>query len=534
MKVFGKMKTKFIREFRGQSLRTQLMLTVGSLVASMSLFSLIFFPSRMSSALTQALTNQARDTVTMLAGGAATLSSAAIAFNDTSTLDPILNALMQQSSIAYISIRRDDGSFLAALPNKTAIPPLVEMPNDTSLGGKAILVSQRMEQGILRADSRIVARTARNTMLTVTIGFNTEELASERTRQTLTIALVSFLVFLVGIASAFAIGTFLLNPIHELIRITRLVAHTGDLNHKIESTAPNDEIGMLGDSFQKMMEKLQIVPMAIHEIGAAVSDLTTVTQDHAVSTQQQAGELAQTTATVQEIVQISSTAAAKAETVIGIAFQADQISKSGQAAVDNSLLCLHEIQTQIDEIIARITDLAEQTHKMGDIINMVKELADQSQLLAINASLEAARAGEFGKCFAIIAQEIRTLADQSIQATIDTRKVLSSIEQAICATIVMTAQGQANMERSISQIRASGNSIVSMSGFIVESSQAAREIADLANQQNSGIAQICTGIEQLNSAMANTTEGMHRAEQAAANLSDLSKRLSQILPNSTN
>ncbi len=215
--------------------------------------------------------------------------------------------------------------------------------------------------------------------------------------------------------------------------------------------------------------------------------------------------------------------------MITVARKAEEFSRAGQTAVENSIRNLQDIRTRIEQIVAKISDLSERTLQVGGIIESVKDLADQSNMLALNASIEAVKAGELGKGFGVVAREIRSLADQSIQATGRIRDVLTEIQDAIRSTASMTEQGRRDMERSMDQIRASGESLREMSAVVAESSQAARQIAASVNQQNVGISQITVAIEGLNVAMEKTSNGIRLAEQAAANLSSLSSRVSGVL-----
>ena len=159
----------------------------------------------------------------------------------------------------------------------------------------------------------------------------------------------------------------------------------------------------------------------------------------------------------------------------------------------------------------------------------MKDIADQSNVLALNASIEAAKAGEFGKGFAVVAREIRSLADQSIQSTGRIREILSEIQAAIRSTVSITEEGKRRMESSMEQIRASGENLREMTAIVKDSSQAARQIAASVNQQNAGITQISSSIVGLNEAMEQTVVGIRSAEGAAENLRAISGRIAGIV-----
>jgi methyl-accepting chemotaxis protein len=303
---------------------------------------------------------------------------------------------------------------------------------------------------------------------------------------------------------------------------------TGSLDQEID-TSGHDELSQLASTFQEMVQRLRVIPVAASEVADAVKDLTQLIADQTEAVQRQSSGLAQVTATMQEIRQTSSTASDSAETVIEVAKRAEAASGAGQGAVESSLQSLEEIRIQIDGIVAKVTDLAERTLLVGGIIETVKDLADHSNMLALNASIEAVKAGELGKGFGVVASEIRSLADQSIQATASIREVLTEIQGAIRSTVSMADRGKKDMDRSMQQIRSSGHSLAELSGVVTQTSQSARQIAASVRQQNIGITQIAGTLEELNVAMQCTTEGINGAKAAAARLTKLANRVDETL-----
>ena len=334
------------------------------------------------------------------------------------------------------------------------------------------------------------------------------------------------------VLSAAGIQYFVSRPIGLLTKVTEDIVAKGDLRQEI-GIRSNDEVGRLARSFEGLVTKLRAIPLtlqdSVRDLEGAVRSLDDVTKNQMSIVQRQASGLAEASATTQEIKQTSSVAATKAEAVGAIAKKAEEFSGTGQGAVEASIEGIREIQAQIEAIVRKIVDLSERTLQVGEIIETVKDLADQSNVLALNAAIEASKAGEFGKGFAVVAREIRTLADQSIQSTGRIREILSEIQAAIRSTVAITEEGKRRMDQSMEQIRTSGESIKEMSLIVRESSQAARQIAASVNQQNAGITQISAAIGALNTAMDETVVGIRASETAAVNLRDLSGRISGVV-----
>jgi methyl-accepting chemotaxis protein len=190
---------------------------------------------------------------------------------------------------------------------------------------------------------------------------------------------------------------------------------------------------------------------------------------------------------------------------------------------------MRHIRDQMDSIAATIVRLSEQSQSIGGIIAVVNDLADQSNLLAVNAAIEAARAGEHGKGFNIVAQEIRSLAEQSKQATAQVREILGDVQKATSAAVMATEQGSKAVETGVKQSIQSGEAIRILAEGIGEAVQAATQISASSQQQAVGMDQIGTAMEDLNQACAETATSMRQMEAAAKNLNDLGEKVKQLV-----
>ena len=150
--------------------------------------------------------------------------------------------------------------------------------------------------------------------------------------------------------------------------------------------------------------------------------------------------MSETTATVEEVKQTAQLSNQKAKFVSESAHRATQISESGKRSVAESIEAMKQIREQMESIAESIVRLSEQGQAIGEIMLTVNDLAEQSNLLAVNASIEAAKAGEQGKGFAVVTQEVRNLAEQSKQATVQVRSILNDIQKATNAAVMVTEQ----------------------------------------------------------------------------------------------
>ena len=188
---------------------------------------------------------------------------------------------------------------------------------------------------------------------------------------------------------------------------------------------------------------------------------------------------------------------------------------------------MNKIKEQVGTIAETILNLSEQTQQIGEIIATVNDIADQSNLLALNAAIEAARAGEAGKGFAIVAGEVRGLAEQSRQATAQVKDILGEIQKAANTAVMVTEEGTKRAESGVLLTQTTGEAIRSIRERIQQVAQSAQQVAVSTKQQLAGMDQIVTAMESINQATAQTDIGTKQAEQAAHNLNALASQLSQ-------
>jgi len=348
------------------------------------------------------------------------------------------------------------------------------------------------------------------------------------------------LLFAAGIAACLLVGAVLdfslrrrlVAPLVALTKATARIVEFGDLAQKIEVRA-GDEIGDLAASFQQLVEKLRQIPSSLRQ---ATDVLTTSVENLGNSASQQveavtrhAAAVQETSVTANEIRQTSASATERAETLLQAVSRADQVREAGESSVQRTLASLGDIASSVTSTAERIALLKERMRQIDAINLAVKDLADQSNMLALNAAIEAVRSGEHGKGFGVVAREIRSLADQSIQATGRVREILDDISHAIedAAKISVTARRKA--EVGLSEAQSSGETLRELSVMVMSSVDGVRQIAQTMTEQNAGIGQIFTAVNDLIGLMEDTRKQVDSTEQAIGSLRDVAARVSGIV-----
>jgi methyl-accepting chemotaxis protein len=266
----------------------------------------------------------------------------------------------------------------------------------------------------------------------------------------------------------------------------------------------------------------------VAQLSASSAEILATTTQVAAGSAETATAVSQTTATVEEVKQTALVASQKAKYVSESAQKAAQVSQAGRRSAEAAIEGMRRIQEQMESIAGSIVRLSEQGQAIGEIIATVNDLAEQSNLLAVNAAIEAAKAGEQGKGFAVVAQEVKSLAEQSKQATAQVRTILGDIQKATGAAVLATEQGGKAVEAGAKQSAEAGESIRVLAESVAEAAQAATQIAASSQQQLVGMDQVALAMDNIRQASNQNVTGTRQAESAAQNLHELGQKLGAL------
>lgn len=304
----------------------------------------------------------------------------------------------------------------------------------------------------------------------------------------------------------------------------------GDLTVELQPASDKDQ---LGHSFAAMSRNLRELSQEIREVvgvlAASAGEIMTTVSELASSSAETASSVSETNATVQEVRQTTDLTSQKSRQVYESASNSVQVAKNGQLSVEEAIGGMRGIDERMGFIAERIVNLSEQSQAIAEIIATVNDLAEQSNLLAVNAAIEAAKAGEHGKGFAVVAQEVKNLATQSKQATAQVRGILGVIQKATSAAVLATEQGSKAVETGVRQSGAAGEAIRQLAAAIEESSNATLQIVTSTQEQAIGMDQIAIAVQSINQASSQNLEGSRQIEAAARNLYELNQKLQQLV-----
>ena len=304
----------------------------------------------------------------------------------------------------------------------------------------------------------------------------------------------------------------------------------GDLTSDITPRSEEDTLGLalkkmiisLRQQIQEIVDGASIIASSVAELSASSAQLASSAAENATS-------ISETTTTVEEVRQTTELASAKAQQMADESRHIRETSKRGREATDGTIESMNKIQNQMGAIAETIIRLSEQSQAIGQIIATVDSLSEQSNVLAVNASIEAAKAGEQGKGFSVVAQEVKSLAQQSKQATTQVRNILNEIQKATSTAVMATEQGGKVVEKGTETASLAGKSIVTLTEGLDQSANAATQIASASQQQRVGMDQITAAMESVREASQQNAVSAKQLEGAVHSLKMLGEKLKGIV-----
>lgn len=345
-------------------------------------------------------------------------------------------------------------------------------------------------------------------------------------------ALLAGLLATIGWAAvAYLLARRVTEPVERLTRAATGIAR-GDLEQSIHATG-NDEISELAWSFETMTSGLKAIMTdlraASQDVEREAGRILATSSKQTVVANQQSVAINETRSSANEIARASKSATGYADSVIQTAQKSEELSLEGQRVVQQSVDGIEKLGDQVASLASEIENLAGRTQKIVEIIGTVKEVAEMSHVLSLNLSIQAAHAGPNRRGFDVVAMEMRKLAALSGVAASEVGQIVGEIQKVMDGALEAAREGTRAAADTVWLSQMAGRTISGLAGVIRQSSQAAREIADHARRQTTGIEQILGAISEQSQAMEQAVHGSEQVEDVAGNLAALAKRLSGMV-----
>ena len=358
------------------------------------------------------------------------------------------------------------------------------------------------------------------------------QVSKNNARAVLFLIISSIISLIVAVIMALLISRQITGPVNQALGVVTRIA-AGDLSGEFYTIKSDNEIAQLIGAMNQMVTNLKKqaagLGEAVNVLSASTSEIVATTAQLASNASETAVSANETTTSIEEVRQTANVSSQKAKYVSDSAQKAAQIAKAGKKAVEDTREGMSSIKQKMESVAESIVTLSEQSQAIGEIIAAVDDLAEQTNILAVNAAIEAVKAGEQGKGFSVVAQEIKALADQSKQATKRVRAILNDIQKATGKAVMATEEGSKTVDAGARLSVQSGENIQALADAIAEAAQAAVQIAASSQQQLVGMDQVAEAMVNVKTASAQNAVGAKQTETATHNISELGDKLKELV-----
>jgi methyl-accepting chemotaxis protein len=341
----------------------------------------------------------------------------------------------------------------------------------------------------------------------------------------------TLLALLVGIIAALVITRQITRPIQETLAVVERIA-SGDLSHNIQVTR-RDELGVLQQGIQRMgttlRELISGIRDGVTQIANAAEELSAVTEQTSagvnsqkIETDQVATAMHEMTATVQEV-------ARNAEQASRAAADADGQARAGDKVVAEAIAQIERLAAEVARSTDAMTHLQQESNKIGSVMDVIKAVAEQTNLLALNAAIEAARAGEAGRGFAVVADEVRGLAQRTQKSTEEIEGLVAGLQNGTQQVAAVMNNSRSLTDSSVELTRKAGVSLENITRTVSNIQSMNQQIAAAAEEQSAVAEEISRSIINVRDVSEQTATASDETAKSSVELARLGSQLQQMV-----
>ncbi len=323
----------------------------------------------------------------------------------------------------------------------------------------------------------------------------------------------------------------IVRPLNDAVRAAEDVAR-GDLTQTVHIQG-RDEVTRLQQALETMQtnlrDTLQQISGSAAQLTSAAEELNAVTEDGSSALQQQNNEIEQAAAAVNEMTAAVEEVASNAVSTSTASQQSSASAMQGRQRVEETVNAIERMNTDVEVTAEQVSSLAEQTRDIGKVLDVIRAIAEQTNLLALNAAIEAARAGEAGRGFAVVADEVRALAHRTQQSTQEIEVMVSGIQQGSSRAVASMQNSSVRAQSTLDVARSAGEALEEITRSVGEISDRNLVIANAAEEQAQVSREVDRNLVNIRDLSLQTSAGAHQTASASHELSRLAVELNQLV-----
>lgn len=345
--------------------------------------------------------------------------------------------------------------------------------------------------------------------------------------------IVVIVISIIAAGLGYFVQASIVKPMNNVVIALRDISEgEGDLTRRLPAEG-SDEISDLAECFNCFVERLQGIIASIVEASGEVDErsniLLNLSQENERSITSQKMDISQIVTSIKEMSSVVVDVARSVAETADSSHQADQVAMSGKQIVMNTMSQIQNLSNDIKTASEVIDSLRQETVSIGTVLDVIRSIADQTNLLALNAAIEAARAGEQGRGFAVVADEVRTLASRTQSSTTEVQEMIERLQTGSAKAVEMMLAGTSQANASLTKASEATESLEEITKYVGEIRDRTNQISAASEEQSSATQQIELNIDNVAEVAQNTAESSSRITSDSAQLAKMAKQMSELV-----